>query len=241
MEQRTRIPRSIDAFVIFMNNTDDYQKAIDPKTGLARYLNWGWTDDESLEWTGFRENADTYYGQYSNKDQRNTDVTNNLYEVIDEVVAYDQEHHLLDKISITPLSPALLSDYETFHVKKGTPLASTSRTVKLPLPGIGAPILTIKKTSHLLHQLHVTNPDKPKSVAKPKGIKEIQVYRATTALNATAPADSDYEYIGDIKRGSYISNFESTHVGMMAYYKVRYKSTTGVLGPFSIVIFVLVG
>jgi hypothetical protein len=58
---------------------------------------------------------------------------------------------------------------------------------------------------------------------------------------SVTPADSAYAYAGDVKRGSYISNFVTADVGNVAYYKVCYKSTHGDLGAFSPVVSALIG
>ena len=239
MADGSRINRDIKGFVPYMNDTDDYQKATDPATGGFRYLNWGWSAAQSTQWTAYRTLADSLFGKYNNKNIRNTDTTNKLHKLIDDVVLYDQQNKLLDKIAAANMPPAILTDFEMFNVKRGTVLASPGslRTVD---PGMKAPLLTLKKTAHLLHQLHVANPDNPKSVAKPKGIKEIMFYRATAAQGAAAPADGAYTYIGDVKRGKYVANYTTTDVGTVAYYKVRYKTKSGVFGAFSLVLIVVI-
>jgi hypothetical protein len=123
------------------------------------------------------------------------------------------------------------ADWLIFNVKKGTALEDKTKTPAED-PGTKVPGLSISEVGHLYHVLTITNPDAPTSKAKPKGIKDIQVYRALVADGAPAPADSDYEYIGDASRGRFISEFDSADVKKIAWYKARYENTLGKTGNF---------
>ncbi|MGD0709700.1 MAG: hypothetical protein ABR968_00820 [Bacteroidales bacterium] len=232
MSTKARIPREIAPFVPFMDETDDYQKAIDPVTTHFRYLNWGWTAAESAQYTTYRQQADALYDKWSDKKLRNTDITEQLHQTIDNTVKFDQVHHLLDRISCSPMPPAINTDFVVFKIKKGTPLADVSLT-RAAFPAIKPPHVEVKKVIPGAIQLHVTNPDKPKSVARPKGIKEIEVWMAKVPLRSLAPADTVYIYVGEVKRGKYVGNFTDADIGMVAYFKVRYKNTHGEHSPFS--------
>src|SRR5438045_3231877 len=99
--EKTRIPREINRFAKYIGITDDRQLEIDPATTNPRWQNWGWTVSESGQWTAFRTTSDGLYNVYKQPDFRTDDVKNQLTALIKSVVAYDQEHKLLDKISIT--------------------------------------------------------------------------------------------------------------------------------------------
>jgi hypothetical protein len=152
--------------------------------------------------------------------------------VIDNMVKFDQVHHLLDRIACTPMPPALNTDFNVFKIKKGTPLADVALT-RAALPGIKAPNVTVKNVIPGAIQLHVTNPYKPKSVARPKGMKETEVWMAKVPLKSVAPADTAYVYVGEVKRGKYIGTFADTDIGFVAFFKARYKNTHGEHSPFS--------
>jgi len=101
------------------------------------------------------------------------------------------------------------------------------------------PQLTLKKQAHLLHQIEVMCPG-AKSKAKADGVKEIVMYMTVQAANLPTPALSVFQYVGDVKRGIYTSNFADTQEGMKAYYYIREKNSKGLLGNPSMVIGVII-
>jgi hypothetical protein len=146
--QGSRIPRDIETFADYMEATDNRQLATDPSTLAVRHLNWGWTPAHSGDWTDFRDRSDALWALYENKAMRRTVDTENFYILIDEVVAYDKEHKLLDKISIALMPPAVTEDFEIFNVVRGTPLADTTPTVSDVTPP--QPHIHIKEITHML-------------------------------------------------------------------------------------------
>ncbi|MBI3500963.1 MAG: hypothetical protein HY063_04135 [Bacteroidetes bacterium] len=226
----SRIPRDIAHFVPYMDDTDDYQQANDPNTSQPRFQNWNWSGGNSNDWHNFRTKADQLFLQYNNKKFRNSDVTEKLHKLIEKVVAYDQQEHLLDKIAATKIPPADIADFEHFHIKRGTIVAD--ETPSRVADGMGTPTVTIKKTEHLSHTLGIANAAH-KTKGKGKHIKDVQVWRALVAASAPEPDDDAYKYIGDAKRGSFKSEFEQKDVRKDAWYKARYKNTQGKFGNFS--------
>ena len=116
MPQNSRIPRSILKFNIFIRRTNSYMLEDDPAP-----LNWvriGWTQEDMDAWTAFLNRWMPLMSKYSDKKvTRTTDVTNNLYLVINDCVEHDKTYHLIDRIASS--TTATLTDYEVFNIKKG--------------------------------------------------------------------------------------------------------------------------
>jgi len=217
----SRIPRKIAEFAAYMVSTDTYQ------TTTTNFTRWGWSAVESAQWHTFRTQSDALYAQYSEKKHRTTDIKDQMHKLVNDTIAYDQTHHLLDRIASTPMPPAIMTDFEMFHIKKGTPLQDTTLTRSSDM-GMKKPVLTVKKITHLQQQFTVNNPDKPKSKGLPKGIKFAKVYRY---IGTTPPVNADvYKFIGNAKRGLIISTFEDADGGKTVWHIARYESNTGVLG-----------
>ena len=135
MPDRSRISRNIEGFVVYLDNSDDYQKDIDPATGDPRYLNWNWTADESAQWSEFRTNSDELFLVWANKKFRSDSISNALRLNIIKTVSYDHEHHLLDRIAVSSMPPACITDFNIFNIKRGTPLEDDAKTAAAS-PGI---------------------------------------------------------------------------------------------------------
>jgi hypothetical protein len=109
-------------------------------------------------------------------------------------------------------------------------------------PGTSDRVIQVEliEQSHGVHKIGVYYSG-TKSRAKPKGIKDILVYMAVQATNISATPDvSAFQYVGDMKRASYIAHFTLSQEGMKAFYFVREKSTRGVLGNMSRIIGVVI-
>jgi hypothetical protein len=155
--------------------------------------------------------------------------TENFHILIDEVVAYDQEHKLLDKITTAAMPPAVVNDFEIFNVLRGTPLADSTPTNSDAIPP--QPHVHIKEVTHLTHLLEVTNPEHT-GLGRGPGIKDIQVWRAIVAGGSPEPDASAYTQIGDAERGRFTSTFEEGDKRKDAWYKARMKGTNGKYGLF---------
>ena len=231
MAAGTRIPTEPDVFAPFMDNTDNHQLSINPVSGQAYWKDWGWTTADSAQWTAYRTQSDKLYLLYSDKKHNNTENRNEMTTLIKNVKAYDHNpltgHHLLDKIAIM----GTMNSCSIFKVKRGTPLVLTADKIG-PLPGTLIPVLTERLNTEGEHKLAVRNPLKPKSRAIPKGMKFCKVYRF---IGTAAPTSiSQYQFIGNAKRGLIVSNFAEIGLDptakLWAWYIARYESTKGVLG-----------
>src|SRR5438874_1719958 len=99
----TRIPRDILKIVGYMRITDDWQLSIDPATTNPRWQNWGWKAADSAAWTDFRTIGDGYWTTYETPETRDTDTKNRLVKLVRDIVKYDDDNRLLNKISDTPV------------------------------------------------------------------------------------------------------------------------------------------
>jgi hypothetical protein len=230
---KTRISREVNSFADYMDITDDRQLEVNPITTNPRWQDWGWTLTESGQWTIFRTKCDALYNVYKQDAFRNDDVRNNLKQLIKDVVAYDKEHKLLDKISITPVPPAEIADFEKFNVKRGTPLADTTPTqsdVEL-----GQPDIDIRTVKHLEHFLDVM----PEDIGNPVvagNIKNIEVWRAVVAAGTPEASPDQFTYVGDAKRRIFKSTFTDDQKRKDAHYKARIKGKNGKYYGFSKVV-----
>jgi hypothetical protein len=225
-----------------MQTTDKLQLSINPSTGNPKWKDWGWTSAQSAQWTSYRNQSDTLFPQWADKNHNNTDTTDQMGLLIKAVKKYDNDpltgFHLLDRVALS----GTISDCETFHVKRGTALAAvshqgaaTARTIGGLVTGPEKPVLAVKKYDVGEHVIGVTNPDTPKSHALPAGIKFAKVYRF---IGTAAPtALSQYQFVGNAKRGSVLSSFSDGDLAafpaattVYAWYIARYESNKGVLG-----------
>ncbi|MBI4723455.1 MAG: hypothetical protein HY769_10775 [Candidatus Stahlbacteria bacterium] len=103
----------------------------------------------------------------------------------------------------------------------------------MPVPAY-APDITIDTIRHLLHKIRLTDPLNPHTQEKPKGVREIEVFRF---LGDTAPTNiSAYEFVGNATKFLYEVRFEMADVGKKVFYVARYVNTRGIPGPWSIVV-----
>ena len=82
------------------------------------------------------------------------------------------------------------------------------------------------------------NPNTPTSRALPPGMRMAMVYRA---IGESEPKYyKEFEYIGNAKRGLYVSNLDLGELPgstkLYAFYIARYQSKTGKMGEFSTVL-----
>lgn len=182
MAETARIPRSIPAFHNYMMDTDDYQTAGSP----AAYKRWNWTDEESEAWTEFRNKTKPLFAKYSDKKVgRTTVIKDDLLLIIKDCVKYDREHHLLDRIASS--SQGIVTDYSTFHIKRGTPLAKPKGTRRVePIAEQCVAILTMMGGGFV--RVRCRTHHNNKRPAKAKGADSII---AAWRISETAPAHAD--------------------------------------------------
>jgi hypothetical protein len=231
MANTVRISKDPQEFDDYMNLTDNLQKSDDPSTSQKKYLNWGWKDAESTQWTAFREQSNLLYAIYNDPDKTGHSARVKMNEHIATVRKYDNDkkegHHLLDKVALN----GTLDDCFTFNVVRGTALeADPVHHDYDPTPYI--PVLSFKKYNLGSHLIGVSCADTPDSRSLPEGMKYAKIYRY---MGKTAPAKlTDFEFAGNAKYGEFTSDFGDLVIPegekWDAYYFARYESENGKLG-----------
>ena len=238
-QYQPRISRDFAGFNADITTTNVYMML--PCPPPLGYLNWqrlGWTADEMAKWQDIETRWTSRYTLYNNKTAtRTTDVKNQLKQIIKECVTLDRTHHLYDGIAIN--KNANNTDFETFHIIRGTPLAVTTYA-HAPEPGTKEVVIVLKKMGNLFHQLLVTALGK-EGRAKEYGVKEILVYKAVTGPKEPAPAVGSFIYEGSVSRGLIVINHKDAEIGQKAWYIARIKNSRGKMGvPSAIVGYVVV-
>ncbi len=148
MTAGARIPRGIDDFNPYYTNAINYLSDGTPTTNAVRL---GILAEELTELTGYATAWAPLYIKYSDKkNSRTTAVKDQLLEIIGNVIGFDQDNHILDRIAASP--NVTIIDLETFNIKKGS-LQKTTRTVSstpisepvtVTIQPIGGGSLTVK-------------------------------------------------------------------------------------------------
>jgi tetratricopeptide (TPR) repeat protein len=146
------IPTDVEEFQKYINETDDAQKAIDTVgyTIYARdakgkidfqdtvnnkeiknrpmYERMDWTEDESKEWSRFREEYNIAYAKY--KDTKDGKGKEELEKIINECIAYDKKQGVIQRISDGGNTP--YREREIFKIQQDILEYKTPfRTIKL--------------------------------------------------------------------------------------------------------------
>jgi hypothetical protein len=149
-----RIPRGINEFGTYIASTNAYIVAGAPETNGTRL---GFSADEMKQWKVFDTEYNPLLLMYNDiMNSRTRAIRNNLIEIIERVVAYDQENHLLDRIAASP--NATVYDLGAFNINGGvspkttrtrpiTPVKEAVSVTFLPLGGATIAIKCYSTTS----------------------------------------------------------------------------------------------
>ncbi len=228
---KTRISRGIVGFDGDIRLTYEYMmKTCGPPVGYCNWQRLGWLPDEIAQWGAYYTDWLPLYSLWlDKKGTRTTLIKDSLLLIIKNGSAFNQTRRLYDRIASCP--NAVASDYTTFHLLRGTPLANTSHTPTAD-PGSKHVEIFIKKTGHLFHQLLVISPDK-KGRGKENGIKEIMVFKAYTELNEMTPTFENFQYVGDVSDGLIKITHSDSYIGKKVWYIAVVKNSRGKLGVHS--------
>ena len=235
---KTRISRGIVGFDVDIRLTYEYlMKTCPPPEGYYNWQRFSWLPDEIAQWGAYYTEWKPLYSLWLNKKgTRTTMIKDSLLLIIKYCSAFNQTHRLYDRIAANP--NAVTSDYSTFHLLRGTPLAKTSHTPTAD-PGTKHVEITIRKIGHLFHQLLITSPDK-KGRGKEDGVKEILVFKAYTELNEMAPTFENFQFVGDVSDGLIKVVHSDSYIGKKVWYIAVIKNSRGKLGVHSETVGVIV-
>ena len=144
----TRIPRSINEFGTYIGSTNVYLSTGDPENNGQRL---GLSADEMAKWKTFETDFSPLLLMYNDvTNSRTRAIRNNLIEIIDKAIAYDQANHILDRIAASP--NATVYDLGAFNINGGVPSKTTrSRSitvikepVSVTFQQLGGAIIAIK-------------------------------------------------------------------------------------------------
>jgi hypothetical protein len=223
-----RILRTIPGFNEDITNTNNYiMLPSEPPPGNTNGLRIGWLQDEINQWQIFLTQWQAYYVLYTNKrGSRTSEVIDQLNQIIKDTVKFEQEHHLYDRIAIS--TNAVMLDFETFRLKRFTPLADTTPT-HAEAPGTKIVVITIKQTGHLFHELLVISPN-VEGRGKEEGVDEILVFVAYTDAGEMTVIPDRFQYYGDVKNGLITVVHHPENEGRKAWFMARVKNTRGEIG-----------
>jgi hypothetical protein len=151
----------------------------------------------------------------------------------------DMEKLLRHIYNDIPRSLPTTQDCSTLNLKKRGP--------RNPAHGkpASAPYGRLDKMTHLQHRLRVTDPLRPETQSKPKGVKFIEVWLALVPAAAmgsgVVPPASAFAH--RLTTGRFLStiDFHLDDVGKTAFYFTRWVSSRGVAGPDSEIFTAIVG
>jgi hypothetical protein len=132
-------------------------------------------------------------------------------------------------INIIQTHPGITDDVRQLM---GLPIPDTTRT-RAPVPTT-KPVVTVDTRQHLQHVVHWRDESKPKSKAKPKGVRGavIRVF-----VGPTPPADpKEFEWVALDSATPYLLVHDAGDAGKLAHYALCWENTHSEDGPWSDVI-----
>lgn len=105
-------------------------------------------------------------------------------------------------------------------------------TGRTPIPAPSTqPLLTLVGATPLTHTLRFADANSPDKRAKPFGALQLEVWRTIGVAPVTDPATSDY--FGAATKQPFASTFAPADIGKYATYFGRWVTRTGLVGPWS--------
>jgi hypothetical protein len=214
---------------------DNLQLSAGIPAGTKKFENWLWTGDESTYVTSIRTQSDKFMDIINSQRHCPGEIKDQMSLLIVDFMGYDhgkiKAHRLLDKIALN----GTVEDCEALGIKRGTSLAKEASH--------GSAVILASKVRATLamriniigkHKITVRNEETSDSRALPEGIARARVFRY---IGKEAPTSlSQYESVGNAKRGVFESNLEDvepTTDKLYAWYICRYEDTRGNVGPAS--------
>jgi len=135
MPDRSRIPRSLEAFSAYIVQTDDYLQQGEPQTNASRL---GLLPHEVDLWHTLRKEWDALYPLYENKHaSRTLLVTEQLHELVGRIKRYNSQRNLLNRIAASPEST--VTDLSVFNIKSGSLAKQSKSRPEQPIEALVVP------------------------------------------------------------------------------------------------------
>jgi hypothetical protein len=231
MRGSVRIYRDPPSFNGYMDITDYLQLKVVPPSLDPNWKRFGWTLEESQQWTKFRDESNDLFSLYNDPDKVTRVIRRKMNALITTVRRYDNDkiagHHLLDKVAANGTA----DDCATFNVSRGTILQDKKEKENVD-PKEFKPTLTITKIDICTHVMSVSCADVPNSKKLSTGMAFALIFRCITSepLSKT----SIWELAGTSKYGKFVSDFSSfvpeDGKTYTAHYYDLYLSDNGDLG-----------
>jgi len=227
MAGTTRIPKSILDFNTYINSTTTYLGQGSPETNATR-LNI--LDSEQQAWTALNTAWEPLFPLYEAKrTSRTILVTDELHEIIDQLRAYDKEHHILDRIAASP--NVTVTDLSVFNIKSGT-LAKKGRSKpSSPIEALVVPEISQLGGGELKIKCH-NNEDQRVAVVDGASCVE---YRFLVGDEAPASVNDPLLQQSASTRASFALRLGAENSGKRAYLYFRWcnASYPELAGPWS--------
>lgn len=202
--------------------------------GTKKWEDFIWTSDDSVYVTTARTASDGYMDIINAERHCPPETKDSMKLLIDDFMDYDHGttngHRLLDKIALH----GTIADCEKLGIKRGTALAKEpSHSSSTAIVDNVRAKLGVRSNTIGRHKITVVN-EVGDARSLPEGIAIARVHRF---IGKVAPTSlSQYESIGNSKRGLFESNVENVPQStdkLYAWYIVRYEDTRGNIGQAS--------
>ena len=128
-----RIPKSIPAFMLYMQTTLAYLLTASPSPFTN--INWqrlGWLKPELDAWQGFLTDIVPYCVDRKHHTPTMTATAN---AIVNNACAYDKNNHMIDRMAAASHTVTNIDDYTTFNIKHNNPAQGgnlPTKNVQLP-------------------------------------------------------------------------------------------------------------
>ena len=224
---RQRISRSIDEFGKYIVKTNSYIAAGTPVTNGERL---GLLPAEITQWKAFETQWNPLFVLYSDiTNSRTRAIRNTMVQIIDDVIKYDQDNHILDRIAASP--NVTIDDLGIFNIYGGV-LPKTTRTV--PTTPIKEPVTV---TFQALGGSSINVKCYGTTGSRAAIYEDADSVQYLYQVGTTPPAapDEDELKVGISTKASYVMTLSPDSAGKFLYIYFRWYNTKHpeLSGPWS--------
>jgi hypothetical protein len=213
------IPRGHDEFDVFQSN---FTTVVEPMLE-----NLGITADSFKPLTEEKAKWQALYQKATNPQNRTQA----------DVLARNSEQKIYSDLLRSFINRFILNNPQVSDADRerlGLHVSDGSRTPS-PVPAT-VPVVTVS-IGHQQHTVHFMN-ESATSKAKPAGVHGCEIWMK----KGEAPkSDTDLAFVTTDTASPYILKFDSSEVGTMVYYRLRWVNTRGEVGPWSALVSAVIG